>query len=393
MTIRRDTELVQMACSGDKRAFEELIGRHQQMVNRLAARMVTDQAVAQDLAQEALLQAYLCLQDLRNPGSFQSWLYGIVLNLCRRYRQSRHEDYLSFDALTGGLHFDAMLFTSGAPGPQEIVETQELHALVTQAINDLSPKNRAAVVLFYYEQLNVREISALLGISVAAVKGRLYKSREQLREQLTLAYPHIHPLASAHERKARMIEVRVFDVVKQEDSGHHVVVLLDEQGGRIIPIWIGPFEAENIALNLLGQETGRPLTYRFTANLLAAANITLEEVRVEALRANTFYAIAKLLSHGQVAEIDARPSDAIALAQHMGSPIYVHEEVMASAGMEAPEQFRKQTKPKGLQAVAEELAQKMREWEASRNSATEHPAEQHEQARRALLDYLAGEQS
>jgi RNA polymerase sigma factor (sigma-70 family) len=390
MTNRTDTELVQIACSGDKRAFEELIERHQQMVNRLAARMVTDQAVAQDLAQEALLQAYLCLHDLRNPDSFQSWLYGIVLNLCRRHLQSRHEDYLSFDALTGGLHFDAMLFTSGAPGPLEIVETQELHTLVTQAINDLSPKNRAAVILFYFQQLNVREISALLGISVAAVKGRLYKSREQLREQLTPGYRHTYPLTSAQARKANMIKVRVFDVVKQEESGHHVVVLLDEQGGRILPIWIGPFEAENIALNMLGQETGRPLTYRFTANLLSAADITLEEVRVEALRENTFYAIAKLLNHGQVAEIDARPSDAIALAQHMGSPIYVHEDVMAKAGAEAPEQLQKQPKPRGLQAVAEELAQKMREWELSRKAATDRPAEQHEQARRALLDYLAG---
>jgi bifunctional DNase/RNase len=113
---------------------------------------------------------------------------------------------------------------------------------------------------------------------------------------------------------------------------------------------------------------------------------------VEALRGNTFYAVVKLLSHGQVAEIDARPSDAIALALHMDSPIYVHEEVMTSAAAEAPEQFQMQPEPRGLQVVAEELSLKMREWESSQKAAAERPEEQRDQARRALLAYLFGEQ-
>ena len=80
-----------------------------------------------------------------------------------------------------------------------------------------------------------------------------------------------------------MIKVSVMDVVKQADSGNYVIVLLDAQGGRVLPIWIGPGEALHIALNLLGQEPSRPMTYRFMANLLAAAEITLQAVRVAAL--------------------------------------------------------------------------------------------------------------
>ena len=136
-----------------------------------------------------------------------------------------------------------------------------------------------------------------------------------------------------------MIRVSVMDVVKQADGGSYVIVLLDEQGGRMLPIWVGPGEALHIALNLLGQETARPLTYRFMANLLAAAEITLQEVRVAALQGDTFYAVAEFLDQGKPIAIDTRPSDAVALALYMGSPISVDEDVMARAGVEVPASY------------------------------------------------------
>lgn len=75
-----------------------------------------------------------------------------------------------------------------APDPQKIAEEQELYSLVLEAVNALSPKNRTATLLFYQEQLSLHEIAALLGVSVAAVKGRLHKSRLQLRIKLLPLY-------------------------------------------------------------------------------------------------------------------------------------------------------------------------------------------------------------
>ncbi len=390
MACLTDAALVQAARLGDKRAFEELVARHQHVVHRLAARMVEDPAVAQELAQEALLSAYLCLGDLRNPAGFQSWLYGITLNTCRTYLRQRRQDFLSLDALAGGLHFDALLFTSGEPSPEEIVATQELHALIQKAVQSLSPKNRDAVFLYYYEQLTVAEIGALLGISAAAVKGRLHKSRDQLRGLLAHIDRVSYPQHTVDERKAHMIRVSVIDVVKQADGGSYVVVLLDEQGGRMLPIWVGPGEALHIALNLLGQETARPMTYRFMANLLSAAQITLREVRVAALQGDTFYAVAEFLDQGKPITIDARPSDAVALALYVGSPISVDKDVMARAGVEVPASYLQQSERKGLEAIAAEFKQKMEENVQVRQAAAARSEEQHQQAQRALFDYLFG---
>lgn len=390
LTTLTDSALVQAACLGDKRAFEELVARHQAVVYRLATRMVTDPAVAQELAQEALVAAYLCLGDLRNPAGFRSWLYGIMLNTCRTYLRQRQQDFLSLDALAGGLHFDAHLFTSAEPSPDEIVATQELHALIQGAVQSLSPKNRDAVLLYYYEQLTVAEIGALLGISAAAVKGRLHKSREQLRGLLAHMDRDWYPRSIADERKAHMISVSVMDVVKQADGGSYVIVLLDEQGGRVLPIWVGPGEALHIALNLLGEETPRPMTYRFMANLLAAAQITLQGVRVAALHGDTFYAVAEFVDHGKPIEVDARPSDAVALALYMGSPISVDEDVMARAGMQVPASYPQQPGRKGLEAIAAEFQQKMEEHAQARQAAAECAEEQRQHAQHALFDYLFG---
>jgi RNA polymerase sigma factor (sigma-70 family) len=390
LTHLTDSELVQAARLGEKRAFEELLARHEPVVKHLATRMVTDPAIAQELTQEAILAAYLSLGDLHNPASFQSWLYGITLNTCRTYLRQRRQDFLSLDAFAAGLHFDALLFTSGEPGPEDIVATQELHALIREAVQSLSPKNRDAVFLYYYEQLNVAEISALLGISAAAVKGRLHKSREQLRGQLAHLDQVPYSRNTIDERKAGMIRVSVMDVFKQADGGSYLIVLLDEQGGRMLPIWVGPGEALNIALNLLGQETARPMTYRFMANLLGAANITLQGVRVAALQGDTFYAVAEFLDQGKPIAIDSRPSDAVALALYVGSPISVDEDVMARAGIKVPAAYLQQPERKGLEAIAGEFKQTMEEYAQARQAAAERSEEQRQGAQHALFDYLFG---
>jgi RNA polymerase sigma factor (sigma-70 family) len=80
-----DRELVELARHGDKKAFGELAERHQQPARKMALRMVADEEVVKELVQEALLEAYLSLGDLRQPEKFRSWLCGILLNLCRSY--------------------------------------------------------------------------------------------------------------------------------------------------------------------------------------------------------------------------------------------------------------------------------------------------------------------
>jgi bifunctional DNase/RNase len=295
--------------------------------------------------------------------------------------------------MSGGLLFDALSFTSGELDPYRVVEAREIQRLILQAVEALPPKNRAATLLFYYEQLSVREIALLLGISVTAVKGRLNKSRQQLRRQLTL-----HNVPDQEVFRVRgetvmteKVKVTVADVVQQE-SGNFSVVLVDETNRRMLPIWIGPTEGHAIALRLLELTTPRPMTYAFLANTLTRLNVVLEEVRIEALREITYYAIAKLRLDSAIYEVDARPSDAIALALQMQSPIYVAAGILEQKGIAIPEEYDLVAQRKGLQKVSEILEANMQENERKLQEAKEMAAKSGEQERaevsQKLLEFL-----
>ncbi len=385
MEERADTELVALARAGDKGAFGHLIERYQPMARYIALGMVANEDIAQELAQEAMLQAYLSLDHLRDDRRFKSWLYGIVLNVCRSYVRDQKVDFFSWEAIAGGLQFGAIPFSGLHPDPQEMAEEQELHRLVLAAIATLSPKNRAATLLFYYEQLSLQEIAAILGVSVVAVKGRLHKARNQLKQWLLPLF-----LETDHtQRRKTMIKVTVADVVKQEREDKHfqVVVLLDEAGRRALPIWVGPVEGQAIAMGLREYTPFRPMTFDFMAKLLQAAGVEVEEVRVEALKEDTFYAIVKLHCGDRVREIDARPSDAIALALRLGSPIYVAEGVWAKAGFDIPEETGKGP---GLGQGLDDI---VKEWEGEQQAFQSRPCptkEEKDEAYRELMAFMFG---
>ena len=122
MDERSDAELVALARSGDRRAFGDLVERHQAMAKRVARSVVAIEDVARELANEAMLQAYLSLDRLRDAGRFESWLYGIVVNVCRRYLRDRKTDFFSIESMMGGLRFEALPFAGLDPDPQEVAE-------------------------------------------------------------------------------------------------------------------------------------------------------------------------------------------------------------------------------------------------------------------------------
>ncbi len=374
MQNKSDKELVELARTGEaetrKAAFGDLIERHQAMARRLAESMLHDPELARELTQEAILEAYLSLEYLRDSARFKSWLYGIVLNVCRSHLRRRKAETFSLETLAGGQYFETVAFGSPELDPIEVAEQRELHHIVLRAVRQLSAANRTATLLFYYQELSLPEIAALLDISVTAVKGRLHKSRQQLKQQLwpeldlAQAEPKDNPQSASKKRnkqikrRKNMLKVTVADVVPQAGEGqrsHYAVVLLDESGQRALPIWVGKYEGEGIALALREVPVPRPLTFSFMAKLLEASGATLEEIRIESLKDETFYAIARLRVGDQFQEVDARPSDALALALRTGSPIYAAEDVMAKAGLDVPENGQLPPVGKGLDAIKSSL--------------------------------------
>ncbi len=242
------------------------------------------------------------------------------------------------EALTGGRWLDVSSLSSFEPEPQNVVEAQELQRRVLESVDGLSPKNKAATLLFYYEQLSVREVAATLGISVSAAKVRLHRSRSELRDALADLLGISDECDGEGGR--HMVEVKIADVAGGKRNGAELFVILlsDEVGGRLLPIWVRPPEGEAIATAARRYEYPRPMTHNLMHDLLGAMGATLEEVRIEELKDDMFLAVVKLSVGDKVSEIDARPSDAMALASLAGAPIYAATDVIERAGLKLSEE-------------------------------------------------------
>ncbi len=127
-----------------------------------------------------------------------------------------------------------------------------------------------------------------------------------------------------------MVEVRVNGIFMTQTQASGII-LKEQDGQRALPIVIGEYEAQSIALALENLKPPRPITHDLTANILETLGIEMEQVIITELKDNTYYAIIKLTYAGQLFEIDSRPSDAIALALRLGTPIFVDDMVMEQA--------------------------------------------------------------
>lgn len=130
-----------------------------------------------------------------------------------------------------------------------------------------------------------------------------------------------------------MVEVSIDSIRVSLMSQHRVVVLKEIGSERYLPIWIGPFEADAITLQLQGVEVARPLTHDLLKGVIEKMGATVSHVTVTELKNDTFFARIVMDLDGKSLEIDARPSDAIALAVRAKAPLFVAEEVMDHASI------------------------------------------------------------
>ena len=132
-----------------------------------------------------------------------------------------------------------------------------------------------------------------------------------------------------------MIPVAIHSIQVSLMSHHRVIILKDARSTdeRLLPIWIGPFEADAIAIQLQGNEVARPQTHDLLKSVIRALGATVSYVLINDLSESTFFARIMMQLNGRELEIDSRPSDAIALAVRVQAPIYVAEKVMDAASI------------------------------------------------------------
>jgi len=127
------------------------------------------------------------------------------------------------------------------------------------------------------------------------------------------------------------VEMKIRGLMMDPVTNMPIVILKDVEGNSVLPIWVGIYEANAIALEIERISTPRPMTHDLIKTLLLGLNTSVRKVVVSELRDDTFYALIWLEQEGQLISVDSRPSDALAIALRLDCPIYVEEAVLKSS--------------------------------------------------------------
>jgi len=162
-----DRAWIAQSRAGEPSAFEALVSRYQRLIHALTYRMTGSLADAEDLAQETFVQAYRQLHTYRGDAKFSSWLYRIAMNRCLNWRKRRHRQ--------------EQLHLEWTEQPATDGVNEDMVARVQAALMRLSAKERAAIVLTVYEEMNHAEAARVLGCSETTVSWRVHMARKKLK--------------------------------------------------------------------------------------------------------------------------------------------------------------------------------------------------------------------
>jgi len=127
------------------------------------------------------------------------------------------------------------------------------------------------------------------------------------------------------------VEMKIRGLMMDPVTNMPIVILKDVNGDSVLPIWVGIYEANAIALEIEKVSTPRPMTHDLIKNLLTGLDTRVHKVVVNELREDTFYAVIWLERDGHIISVDSRPSDALAIALRLDCPIFVEDEVLKSS--------------------------------------------------------------
>ena len=181
-----DAELARQALAGSQAAYSVLVDRYASSAVNIAARLVNDRAVAEELAQEAFVRAFARLNTYDSDRKFSSWFFQILRNVTIDYLRRRRVDTVSLDGLLSA-GYAGPADDSHKTSPEDEAERVALAAALTAAIEQLRHEFREVVVLKYVEGLSVDDIAGILGLPEGTVKTHLFRARKELAASLMAA--------------------------------------------------------------------------------------------------------------------------------------------------------------------------------------------------------------
>ncbi|SJZ59029.1 RNA polymerase sigma factor [Selenihalanaerobacter shriftii] len=180
-----DEILIKKCQSGDDTAFRELIDKYKKGAINAAYRMVNDRQLAEDIVQESFIRVYKYIDDFRGDSKFFTWLYKIILNICRdHFRSQPDKTPISLEdaPVSNLLRREIPDFVET---PERYLENKELQKLLKEKINCLSFKHREVIVLRELQEFSYKEIANILEIPLGTVKSRVNAARSYLQDMLT----------------------------------------------------------------------------------------------------------------------------------------------------------------------------------------------------------------
>ena len=188
-TADADALLVERARRGDVRAFEMLVVKYQRRIERLISRMVRDEGLVKDVAQETFIRAYRALPQFRGESAFYTWLYRIAVNTAKKLLVERKRDPLVSESTLvsqeeGEETSRVENELSDGETPEAVLASKEIAATVNAAIDALSEDLRQAIVLREIEGLSYEEIADVMNCPIGTVRSRIFRAREAIASRL-----------------------------------------------------------------------------------------------------------------------------------------------------------------------------------------------------------------
>jgi len=180
--VQNEDALLRAARDGDRSALSALLERHQQRVFGFGMRMCGDAEDAQDVAQETLLSLVRSLPSFRGEARISTWLYTVARSFCIKKRRRTKDAPAQHEPLDQAAQEQAAV---PAPSPEQALLGREARDAVAAALDQLEPEMRETVILRDIEGLTAPEVAQVTGASVPAVKSRLHRARQALRERLS----------------------------------------------------------------------------------------------------------------------------------------------------------------------------------------------------------------
>jgi len=185
--LNGDSALVARAQGGDTNAFNQLVGKYERKVFRLAKNITKNQEDAEDVLQETFLKAYSHINGFQGNSKFYTWLVRIAVNeALMKLRKRKSDKTVSMDeGVDTGEEVMVREIAVWEEDPEQRYSREEIRAILDEAVASLRPAFRTVFVLRDIEELSTEETANVLDLSVPAVKSRLLRARLQLREKLT----------------------------------------------------------------------------------------------------------------------------------------------------------------------------------------------------------------